>query len=75
MWEGLTPSNDVQYQHDESDDTATGARLPWLRAHGGNGSCLGKHEEGELEESCDDEVEHVGGCLWRLSEDGKIYDY
>jgi hypothetical protein len=64
----LTPGNNVQHQHDESNDTATGSCLPWLRAHGGNRSCLSEHEEGELEHSCDDEVVHIGGVLAVLFE-------
>jgi hypothetical protein len=59
----LTPSNDVENQDDESNDAATGTCLPWLRAHSRDRSSLGKHKEGELEESCNDEVEHVGGVL------------
>lgn len=59
----LTPSNDIENEYNESNDAATGTCLPWLRAHGRDRSCLGKHEEGELEESCNDEIEHIGSVL------------
>jgi hypothetical protein len=70
----LTPSDDVQHQHDESNNAATGACLPWLRAHSGNRSCLGEHEEGELEHSCNDQVEHGGEVLGVSREKMDFYE-
>ena len=72
--EDLNPSNDVENQDDESNDTATGTCLPWLRAHSRDRSCLGKHEEGELKESCNDEVEHIGGVLEVYCLKGPIWE-
>lgn len=63
----LTPSNDVEHQDDESNDTSTGTCLPWLSTHGRNRRSLCKHGEGELEESGDDEVEHDGRLLELLA--------
>jgi hypothetical protein len=57
----LTPSNDIQYQHDEPDDATAGASLPRLRRLHGHGRSLGEREEGELKESGNDNVEHGDG--------------
>jgi hypothetical protein len=56
-----TPSNNIQYQHNEPNNAATGTRLPRLRGRDAHGCGFDKREEREVEEEGDGEVHHFGG--------------
>lgn len=61
---GRTEDNDIQDQHDEADDTATGAILPRVACGSGrnilhDGCAESQSSQGQLEEEAEDNVEHL----------------